>query len=359
MAVHDLPWKPDSILFSNPLTNSPSGSLDPYPIWVAEVMLQQTQVGVMLPYWRKWMATFPNAKLLGKASLEEVLLVWQGLGYYARARNLHQAAQRVAKQWPRTLEEWIAMPGIGRTTAGSILSSAFNLPYPILDGNVRRVLSRIKACPDPPSKVLSRFWDWSEALLDPKRPRDFNQAFMDLGALVCTPRNPKCSLCPWKRSCSAYSLNKSGSFPVKMTFQPLSNQVVGVGIVFNDSGEVLIDQRLNKGLLGGLWEFPGGKQEPAESIKTTIAREIQEELEICVEVGEKLISFDHAYSYKKIHFEVYLCTLIKGIPKPLASQQVRWVKPDSLNQFPFPAANSQIIHALKKTLLEDNSNNVP
>ncbi len=353
---HDLPWKSDSILFASALTNIPSGSFHPYPIWIAEVMLQQTQVGVMLPYWHKWMTKFPNVNLLERASLEEVLLVWQGLGYYARARNLHKASKQIIKHsWPLTLEGWMAIPGIGRTTAGGILSSAFDFPYPILDGNVRRVLSRLQACPDPPQKILPILWKWSETLLDRERPRDFNQALMDLGALICTPRNPKCSLCPWKKNCRAYSLDKSGSFPVKMTSKSLSTAVVGVGIVLNDSGEVLIDQRLNDGLLGGLWEFPGGKQEPEELITKTIVREMQEELSITVEVGEELISFDHTYSHKKIHFEVYLCTLIKGIPKPLASQKVKWVRPESLHEYPFPAANVHIINALKKRLLEDKS----
>ena len=171
--------------------------LDPYGIWIAEVMLQQTQLAVALPYWVRWMAAFPTVEVLAAASLDEVRLQWQGLGYYSRARRLHESAQRlVGRSWPRTLEEWIALPGIGRTTAGSILSSAFNAPFPILDGNVKRVLARFTAHPRSPARDEALFWRWSEALLDQVRPRDTNQALMDLGATLCTPRQPDCHRCP-------------------------------------------------------------------------------------------------------------------------------------------------------------------
>ena len=171
--------------------------LDPYGIWIAEVMLQQTQLAVALPYWTSWMAVFPTVEALAAASLEEVRLKWQGLGYYARARRLHEAAQLlVGHPWPRSLEGWMALPGIGRTTAGSILSSACNAPLPILDGNVKRVLARLTAHPRPPARDDALFWCWSEALLDPVRPRDINQSLMDLGATLCTPRQPDCHRCP-------------------------------------------------------------------------------------------------------------------------------------------------------------------
>ena len=325
--------------------------LDPYGIWIAEVMLQQTQLAVALPYWERWMAAFPTLEALADASLDQVRLQWQGLGYYSRARRLHEAAQiLVGRPWPRTLEGWIDLPGIGRTTAGSILSSAFNAPLPILDGNVKRVLARLTAHPRPPVRDEAHFWRWSEALLDAVRPRDTNQALMDLGATLCTPRSPSCERCPWRLHCAAYASGDPTRWPVTDAPKPLPFQVIGVGVVLNEAGEVLIDQRLEEGLLGGMWEFPGGKQEEGETIEACIRRELREELAIEVTVGELLISVDHAYSHKKLRFVVHLCTWLSGEPQPLASQQVRWVRPDQLNDYPFPAANARIIEALLGSL---------
>ena len=321
--------------------------LDPYGIWIAEVMLQQTQLAVALPYWERWMATFPTLEALAAASLDQVRLQWQGLGYYSRARRLHEAAQLLAdRPWPHAMEGWMALPGVGRTTAGSILSSAFNAPTPILDGNVKRVLARLMAHPRPPARDAVLFWRWSEALLDPLRPRETNQALMDLGATLCTPRSPSCHRCPWQAHCAAYAAGDPCRWPMTDASKPLPFQVIGVGVVINAAGEVLIDQRLEEGLLGGMWEFPGGKQEQGETIETCIARELKEELGIAVTVGDELITVDHAYSHKKLRFLVHLCTWVSGEPQPLASQQVRWVRPDDLGNYAFPAANARIIEAL-------------
>ncbi|MCP9941991.1 8-oxo-dGTP diphosphatase MutT [Cyanobium sp. ATX 6E8] len=344
---HTIPWK----LRADGHPPVPGEALDPYGVWVAEVMLQQTQLQVALPYWRRWMERFPSLEALAAAEEHDVLLLWQSLGYYVRARRLQQGARLLqGHPWPRTLEGWLALPGIGRSTAGSILSSAFDLPFAILDGNVKRVLARLIASPRPPARELNGLWQLSELLLDPQRPRAFNQALMDLGATVCTPRNPSCGVCSWQAHCAAYAAGDSAAYPVKEAPRELPFQVIGVGVVRNAAGEVLIDQRLNEGLLGGLWEFPGGKQEPGEAIAATIARELREELAIEVAVGEELITVEHAYSHKKLRFVVHLCTWLSGEPQPLASQQVRWVRPEQLGDFPFPAANARIIAALLERL---------
>ena len=331
--------------------------LDPYGIWIAEVMLQQTQLQVVLPYWTRWMERFPQLDTLAEADEQDVLLRWQGLGYYSRARRLNAAAGMLVAMgasgadpsgWPRALDSWLALPGIGRSTAGGILSSAFNTPLAILDGNVRRVLARLQAHPTPPMRAQAQFWLWSEALIAaaPGRARDCNQALMDLGATLCTPRNPSCGICPWSDHCAAYAAGTSEAYPVTDAPRSLPFSVIGVGVVLNKAGEVLIDQRLNEGLLGGLWEFPGGKQEPEEVITDTIARELREELAIEVAVDQELITVDHAYSHKKLRFIVHLCRWVSGEPQPLASQQVLWVKPEELGKYPFPAANARIIEAL-------------
>jgi len=338
---------------------APDDCLAPYPVLVAEVMLQQTQLQVVLPYWLRWMEIFPALEVLAEAEEQTVLLCWQGLGYYSRARRLHGSARQLLKRiganasddpqcWPRELEAWLALPGIGLSTAGGILSSAFNSPVAILDGNVRRVLARLQAHPRPPMRAQSLFWSWSEALIAaaPLRARDLNQALMDLGATVCTPRSPRCGCCPWQKQCAAYAAGDVERYPVKDAPRAVPFQVIGVGVVLNKAGEVLIDQRLNEGLLGGLWEFPGGKQEPGEAIVDTIARELREELAIEVIVGEELISLDHAYSHKKLRFVVHLCSWLSGDPQPLESQQLRWVRLNELSSYPFPAANARIIEAL-------------
>ncbi|MEI6030739.1 MAG: 8-oxo-dGTP diphosphatase MutT [Synechococcaceae cyanobacterium ELA739] len=358
----------------------PGEELSAMECWVAEVMLQQTQLQVMLPYWQRWLAALPSLEALAAAAEHDVLMLWQGLGYYSRARRLHQAAGQLlavhtesrkpnpnlrlsqnlglseapgpyeSELWPRSLEGWQALPGLGRSTAASILSSAFDVPEPILDGNVKRVLARLIASPRPPARQLARFWQWSELLLDPRRPRAFNQALMDLGSGVCTPRSPACGACPWQGHCAAYAAGDPARFPVKDAACTVPYQVIGVGVVLDGDGRVLIDQRLNEGLLGGLWEFPGGKQEEGEAIAATIARELVEELAIDVEVGQELIVIEHAYSHKRLRFVVHLCRWLSGEPQPLASQQVRWVRPAELADYPFPAANARIIAALLEHL---------
>jgi len=346
---HGIPWK----LTAEGRRPADGEVLDPYPVFVAEVMLQQTQLQVVLPYWQRWLAALPSLAALAAAEEHDVLMLWQGLGYYSRARRLHRAARQLlaaapegSLSWPRSLEGWQALPGLGRSTAASIVSSAFDQPEAILDGNVKRVLARLTASPRPPARELARFWQLSERLLDPGRPRAFNQALMDLGSSVCTPRSPGCGRCPWQGHCAAYAAGDPARFPVKDAPCAVPFQVIGVGVVLDAAGRVLIDQRLNEGLLGGLWEFPGGKQEEGEAIEATIMRELAEELAIAVDVGEELIVIEHAYSHKRLRFVVHLCHWISGEPQPLASQQVRWVEPAGLADYPFPAANARIIEAL-------------
>ena len=340
---HTLPWKQPG----------PDGSIPAYPVWIAEVMLQQTQVGVMLPFWFRWLGTFPDLAALAGASEQEVLHCWQGLGYYARARRLHAVARQLVaagEDLPGNRHSLEELPGLGRTTAASILATVHNHCEAILDGNVKRVLARLLAFPEPPKRHVQQFWAFSEMLLDRSRPRDFNQALMDLGALVCLPRTPLCGHCPWNNCCAAYAAGASQHFPMREASTTVPHFVIGVGIVFNDKGQVLIDQRLSDGLLGGLWEFPGGKQEPGETMEDTIAREILEEVNLTVAVGSELIRLDHAYSHRKLTFVVHLCRHLAGEARPLASRQVAWVRPEQLDDYPFPAANARMIKALRHHL---------
>lgn len=334
----DLPWR---------------HSRNPYYVWISEIMLQQTQVKTVIPYYTRWLQQFPTVEVLAIANQQQVLKAWQGLGYYARARNLHRAAQTIVQQhggvFPSDLAAALALPGIGRTTAGGILSAAFDLPVPILDGNVKRVLARLLALSVPPNRALAKLWQLSSALLDEHRPRDFNQALMDLGATVCMPKNPDCLRCPWNKSCQSYLLNMQNERPISESRAPLPHKMIGVAVIWDSERQkILIDRRRQEGLLGGLWEFPGGKIEPGETVEECIAREIQEELGIVVEVGDRLITIDHAYSHFRVTLNVHHCYHISGDPQPLECDEVRWVTLNEIDQYPFPKANVQIIEALHK-----------
>ena len=324
---------------------------DPYAIWVSEIMLQQTQVKTVLPYYERWLQQFPTVVELAIANQQTVLKAWEGLGYYARARNLHRAAQAIAEQhhgvFPQNFEAVVALPGIGRTTAGGILSAAFNQPTAILDGNVKRILARLVALRQPPNKALNQLWQLSERLLPQDNPRDFNQAIMDLGATLCTKHRPACLLCPWKTPCAAYNQNIQSEIPMTEPRAPLPHKHIGVGVVWNEQHQILIDRRPQKGLLGGLWEFPGGKIEPDETVEDCIRRELQEELAIEVEVGDRLITINHTYTHFKVTLNVFHCRHLSGEPQPLECDEIRWVTVSELEQFPFPKANIQIIDALK------------
>ncbi|PSN20509.1 A/G-specific adenine glycosylase [filamentous cyanobacterium CCP5] len=335
----DLPWRQTQ---------------DPYAVWISEIMLQQTQVKTVLPYYQRWLAQFPTVVDLAAAPQQQVLKAWQGLGYYARARNLHRAAQLIVEghggEFPDQLETAMALPGIGRTTAGGILSSAFNQPVAILDGNLKRVLARLIALEVPPQRALKQLWDLSEQLLDRQHPKDFNQAMMDLGATLCTRHRPACLLCPVRSHCRAYNLNVQSEIPMSEPRGPLPHKQIGVAVIWNEQGQILIDRRRQEGLLGGLWEFPGGKIEPQETVEACICREIKEELGIDIAVEERLIAVDHAYSHFKVTLNVHHCRHLSGEPQPLECDEVRWIELAEIDEYPFPQGNVKIIEALKQSV---------
>ena len=323
---------------------------DPYAIWISEIMLQQTQVKTVLPYYQRWLQQFPTVHDLAEADQQTVLKAWEGLGYYARARNLHKTAKEICDRFhgilPQSAEQLETLPGIGRTTAGGIASSAFNQPAPILDGNVKRVLARIIGLTKPSNRAMKSLWLTSEQLLSPKNPRDFNQALMDLGATVCLPKQPDCDRCPWVKLCFAYKNQLQHQLPMTESRAPIPLKQIGVAVIWNDQNEILIDRRPADGLLGGLWEFPGGKIEVEETPEACILREIKEEIGIDISVGDHLISVDHAYTHFKVRLIVHHCRYVSGEPQTLACDEIRWVNPEELSDFPFPKANKQIIEAI-------------
>lgn len=325
---------------------------DPYAIWLSEIMLQQTQVKTVLDYYRRFLAQYPTIGALAAAPPDDVLKLWEGLGYYARCRNLQKAAKVIMEKhqgrFPDTLEDAEALPGIGRSTAGAILTFAYGQKHPLLDGNVKRVLSRVYDLDQDiqATATIKVLWQYSQTLLsESEEPHLYNQAIMELGATVCLPQNPRCLLCPVKSFCEAYAHGTQHERPVKAAKKATPHLTIAVGVIWHED-RILIQQRPEEGLLGGLWEFPGGKKEEGESLEQTVAREIEEELCIQVSVGELITSVKHAYTHFKITLHAYHCQYISGEPQSRASQGWRWVKPDELTRYAFPKANKTVLETL-------------
>jgi A/G-specific adenine glycosylase len=324
------------------------GNCNPYAIWVSEVMLQQTRVETVIPYFERWMRRFPSLASLAQASQQEVLAAWEGLGYYGRARNLHRAAQIVVREMngelPRDRQALSRLPGVGRYTAGAIASLAFGLDVPALDGNIRRVLARVFNLTEPARSPAGerRLWELAEEHLPPGRAGDYNQAMMDLGATICTPRAPNCPGCPVSRSCQALTLGVQGERPVALQKPAIPHYIVTAAVIHRE-GQVLIAQRPQDGLLGGLWEFPGGKLQPGEDLAACLQREICEELGASVAVQERLGVYRHAYTHFRVTLHAFHCTLANGNqPQPLQVNDLRWVAPVELVAFPMGKIDRQI-----------------
>ena len=335
---------------------------DPYKIWISEIMLQQTQVNTVIPYYHRFLEAFPTVHDLAKADQQQVLKLWEGLGYYSRGRNLHQAAKMVVENFdgrlPDKYDEITSLKGIGPYSAAAILSIAFNKNYAVVDGNVIRVLTRYSGIKDDirSAKVKNRVQDLADDLLSKTDPGNFNQAIMELGATVCTPKNPSCDMCPVSSNCVAFQTAETDVIPYKSKAKKVPHHQIGVGLIVNDSGELLIALRPNDVMLGGLWEFPGGKKEKSESIKQTVSRELEEELGVQVAVFDRYQMLKHAYSHFKITLHAYWCKITAGEPKPKSSMEIKWVSLSEIEQYPFPKANKILIDGLIKLDDQDLKN---
>lgn len=327
---------------------------DPYRIWVSEVMLQQTQVRTVIPYYEAFLARFPSLADLAMASLDEVLRVWEGLGYYARARNLHAAARRIMAehggQMPACYAALRRLPGMGDYIAGAIASIAFGECVPAVDANARRVLIRLYAIPEEATRpaTLRRLRAYAQALLPCDRPGDFNQALMELGAMVCTPQSPRCGECPWRAACRAYALGIQETLPRRRTRTPLPHVTVTAGVIRGADGRVLIAQRRPDAMLGGLWEFPGGKCQDGETLAECLCREVREELGITIAVEHPLTTLRHSYTHFRITLHVFACRLVAGEPQALACADWRWAALEELAAYAFPATDRKIVRLLQQ-----------
>jgi A/G-specific adenine glycosylase len=316
-------------------------------------MLQQTQVVTVIPYFKRFITKFPNIYLLAESELQDVLKIWEGLGYYGRARNLHKSAKIIRDDFqgkiPDEYNLFLKLPGVGEYIASAVLSIAFNKAFAVVDGNVKRVLSRIFLLNYPVNDPKSHkiYAESAERLLNNKIPGRFNQAMMELGATVCIVKKPLCSICPVINFCEAYKMKRQSEYPKRKPRKKVPVYPIAVGVV-EKNGMLLITKRKEKGLLGGLWEFPGGKIIPGESGYKTCEREIMEEVNLTVRANKHLATVKHAYTHFKIVMEVYLCYYVKGRVSLNASDDFCWITPEQLSYFPFPGANHKFFPTLKK-----------
>ncbi|MFZ0390224.1 MAG: A/G-specific adenine glycosylase [Calditrichia bacterium] len=333
----DLPWRKSS---------------DPYYIWLSEAMLQQTQVVTVIPYFNNFIQKFPDIFTLARADLQQVLKAWEKLGYYARARNLHKAARMVVEKYnghiPGNPAEFQNLPGVGPYIAAAVLSIAFNKPLAVLDGNVKRVLARLLLLDLPVNQtsVQKGFAEKADHLLDKNNPGQYNQAIMELGAVICRPKNPACPECPVKAFCLAFRQNRQAEFPKRTAKAKTPEYHIAAGVVQRD-GKLLITRRADAGLLGGLWEFPGGKVKEGETAAEACRREILEETGISVHVKSKLIRIRHAYTHFRIMMDVFVCSFHSGKVRLAGPVDYRWIKPEELDDYPFPGANHKFIPLLR------------
>lgn len=326
----DLPWR---------RTN------DPYRVWVSEVMLQQTTVKAVLPYYEEFLKRFPSLQALAEEPEEEVVAAWSGLGYYHRARNLHRGAQAVAERhggrFPRTLEAALAVPGVGLYTASAILSIAHGLPLPVVDGNVRRVLARLLALRGPEYRKDGPYYNRAEELLDRERPGDWNQALMELGATVCTPRNPGCDACPLRSGCRARSLDLVSELPEGRARRAPVDVKVAAALVERD-GRVLLVRRPEGRLLGRMWEVP---QTTLESRGLPdLARELEERHGLRVVPGPLAVRARHAITFRRITLEGYRARLRP--PVPIDPERFLWARPEEVAALPVSSSTRKLLKGL-------------
>ncbi|MFC1857761.1 A/G-specific adenine glycosylase [Thermodesulfobacteriota bacterium] len=325
-----------------------------YHIWISEVMLQQTQVNTAVPYYHKFLDQFPDIEHLAKADLQQVLKVWEGLGYYARARNLHKAAKMVLGEHggkiPTNREDFRRLPGVGDYIASAVLSIALDQPYCAVDGNVKRVLARLFQIDSPLNKsgTYKQFKEIADELIDPAHPGIFNQAIMELGAMACKPRGPECQQCPITSFCGAYKNDSVKTYPKHLKSGPIPEYHMATGVVWKKNN-FLIVRRKNEGLLGGLWEFPSGEIKDGDDPRNACEVLIREGVNLQIEIDSLLCRVKHAYTHFKIKMDVFNCRYVSGRVRLNGPVAHRWITLNKIDEYPFPKANHKFIPLLYTT----------
>jgi A/G-specific adenine glycosylase len=318
---------------------------EPYRIWLSEIMLQQTTVAAVIPYFEAFLCRFPDLKTLASAPVEEVIEQWAGLGYYRRARNLHATAVKLVEEWggefPADLAALQNLPGVGRSTAGAIMSIAFDQPAPLLDGNVRRVLCRLFALQEPPrsSRAEKLLWQWAETLTPLDRPHDYAQAIMDLGATVCLPKGPLCRDCPLEPLCQARAQGLEGDLPLA-TPKKAVPVVRQVALAIHQGDRWLVQRRPLDGMLGGLWEFPAVEVLSQESLESA-AHRLARELSVCI-TGPRLGEVRHAYSHFRLELTLFVAEW-GGESQVAEAPASRLVSPAEMLTLPLHGAHKKLL----------------
>ena len=322
----------------------------PYNIWISEIMLQQTQVKTVIPYYFNWMKCYPNIHTLQKESIDNLLLIWQGLGYYKRVHNILSTAKIITNKYhgemPNDYDDLITLPGIGDYTASMILSIAFkNNKYIPIDGNIKRIMSRLHTIPPKKQKLLF-FKKYTKQYIDNQYPGDSIQALMDLGREICKPQLPNCLECPLIQNCQAKQREVVEKFPYKKVKKIIPKYDVVVGMIWKNN-QFIISKRPQNKLLGNLWELPGGKIKKHETKIECLEREIREELDIkicnIIEIG----IIQHQYSHMKLSITLFDCHYQSGIEKPLSSQAIKWITYNEKKDFAFPRATHKLFEMIK------------
>jgi A/G-specific adenine glycosylase len=317
-------------------------------------MLQQTQVNTVIPYYHRFLKAFPTILELARSDEERILKLWEGLGYYTRARNLHRAAGRVMAEFggvvPCQEKAFRTLPGVGPYIAAAVLSMACGLPLPVLDGNVIRVMTRFLGITGDIKKntTLIPIKNYLQGNISLDRPGDYNQALMDLGAMVCRINDPRCSQCPLKKECQAEKRGLTDKIPFRSARTASPHYPVALAVIFNWKNQIYIQKRPSRGHLGGLWEFPGGKIKPGETSGAALIRECREELNIKVKPLQKIALVNHAYTHFKITLHVFACRLGREESPPEPPLPHKWIALSEINKYPFPGANHKLFPLLEQ-----------
>lgn len=330
---------------------------DPYRVWVSEIMLQQTRVDTVIPYYNRFMERFPSLADLAEADLEDVYKLWEGLGYYSRARNLHCAVQEVKEIYggivPDCPEEIHKLKGVGPYTAGAILSIAYGLPEPAVDGNVMRVLSRIFLIREDIGKAKSRklFEDLVRKIISRRNPSFFNQALMELGALVCSPKSPKCQVCPVSAYCQAREAGVQEELPVKKKGKQPRIVEMGVALLQDPKNKKwFICRRPSEGLLANLWEFPGTEFMQGQEDKEKLSTFLYQEFGLKTVPREPLLHYTHVFSHLQWNLHLYPCQLHGTEEHPQIVREWKWVTLNELWEYPFSASHKKIIEYINNDI---------
>jgi A/G-specific adenine glycosylase len=323
---------------------------DPYRIWVSEIMLQQTRVETVVPYYERFLGRFPDVRSLAAAPADEVMKAWEGLGYYARARNLHRAARIVSERHggriPRSVEELSGLPGIGLSTAGAIAAIAFGVDSPVLDANARRVVARLFGVGGElrVAAVRKTLWELSARLVARGKGRDTALAVMDLGATVCLPRAPRCAECPVRTFCAAFRGGAQDTIPPRAARKPVPHHDVVAALLRRPDGSLLLLRRPPEGLLGGMWSFPSARREPGESLEDALRRALREKLGARATIQRKVGAVPHAYSHYRITLHGYLC--VPGGLRMPSGDGVGWMRPGARSRYAVPGADRKLVELI-------------